>query len=53
LPVQFFEANLHGASIDQERLTCLRSVLMKPEHLDWIGQIWEILSEAADEARKN
>ena len=27
-------------------VTCLRSVLMKPEHLDWIDRIWEILDEA-------
>ena len=30
-------------------LTCLRSVLMKPEHKEWIGRIWEILSEATEE----
>jgi tyrosine decarboxylase / aspartate 1-decarboxylase len=53
LPAQFFAASLHGAKEDQERLTCLRSVLMKPEHLDWIERIWEILSEATDETRKN
>jgi glutamate/tyrosine decarboxylase-like PLP-dependent enzyme len=30
-------------------LTCLRSVLMKPEHEAWLGRIWERLSAAADE----
>jgi glutamate/tyrosine decarboxylase-like PLP-dependent enzyme len=30
-------------------LTCLRSVLMKPEHETWIGEIWERLSAACDE----
>jgi tyrosine decarboxylase / aspartate 1-decarboxylase len=53
LPVQLFEDNLQGVKVDQERLACLRSVLMKPEHLNWMGRIWEILSEATDEARKN
>jgi len=24
----------------------LRSVLMKPEHKEWVGRIWEILGEA-------
>lgn len=28
---------------DLETVTCLRSCLMKPEHLDWIDRIWEIL----------
>jgi tyrosine decarboxylase / aspartate 1-decarboxylase len=53
LPVQFFEANLAGAKVDQERVACLRSVLMKPEHLDWIGRIWEILSEVTNEVLRN
>jgi tyrosine decarboxylase / aspartate 1-decarboxylase len=50
LPLSFFEANLGAMIKDQRGLTCLRSVLMKPEHRDWIGRIWEILSEATDEA---
>ena len=28
-------------------VTCLRSVLMKPEHLDWVDRIVEILSAQA------
>ena len=27
-------------------MTCLRSVLMKPEHEAWLGEIWERLSAA-------
>lgn len=30
-------------------ITCLRSVLMKPEHEDWLEQIWERLSAACAE----
>jgi hypothetical protein len=30
-------------------LTCLRSVLMKPEHEAWMGEIWERLSAACGE----
>jgi glutamate/tyrosine decarboxylase-like PLP-dependent enzyme len=30
-------------------ITCLRSVLMKPEHEAWLSRIWERLSEAAQE----
>jgi glutamate/tyrosine decarboxylase-like PLP-dependent enzyme len=30
-------------------VTCLRSVLMKPEHLDWLDRIWEIFSASCAE----
>ena len=33
---------------DAERITCLRSVLMKPAHREWIDPIWRILLESAD-----
>jgi glutamate/tyrosine decarboxylase-like PLP-dependent enzyme len=32
---------------DEETITCLRSCLMKPEHLDWIDQIFSILESSA------
>ena len=35
---------------DRETITCLRSVLMKPEHFDWVGHIWELLSQSIEEA---
>ncbi|GAB4157268.1 MAG: aminotransferase class V-fold PLP-dependent enzyme [Candidatus Promineifilaceae bacterium] len=47
LPVSFFAAAWPGVPIDQETVTCLRSCLMKPEHLDWLDEIWRILDEAA------
>ena len=31
-----------------ETATCLRSVLMKPEHADWVGRIWEIVGDAVE-----
>jgi tyrosine decarboxylase/aspartate 1-decarboxylase len=49
LPVKFFEANLEGMKKDRKTLTCLRSVLMKPEHIDWVGRIWELLLESAQD----
>jgi glutamate/tyrosine decarboxylase-like PLP-dependent enzyme len=52
LPVEFFEGNLQGMKKDRVSLTCLRSVLMKPEHKEWVGRIWEILSEATEECLK-
>jgi glutamate/tyrosine decarboxylase-like PLP-dependent enzyme len=49
LPVRFWEANLVAMRRDRETITCLRSVLMKPEHFDWVGRIWDLLSASADE----
>jgi len=49
LPTRFWEANLGAMKRDRETLTCLRSVLMKPEHLDWVEQIWDLLSLSAGE----
>ena len=49
LPIRFWEANLGAMKRDRESITCLRSVLMKPEHLDWIERIWNLLSLATDE----
>src|SRR5437899_5758180 len=49
LPVHFWEENLRGMNRDRETLTCLRSVLMKPEHLDWVEQIWALLSASTAE----
>jgi glutamate/tyrosine decarboxylase-like PLP-dependent enzyme len=45
LPVKFW------SSLEPENgratVTCLRSVLMKPEHLEWVGRIVELLKNAA------
>lgn len=49
LPVHFWERHLGPMKRDRDRLTCLRSVLMKPEHYDWVGRIWELLSAATRE----
>src|SRR5260370_4228206 len=37
LPIRFWEANLGSMKRDRDSITCLRSVLMKPEHLVWIA----------------
>ncbi len=49
LPILFWQANLGAMKRDRETITCLRSVLMKPEHLDWVERIWDLLSLSADE----
>ena len=48
LPVQFFDFTTAGMEVDQETVTCLRSTLMKPEHKEWLDQIWGILDAATD-----
>jgi tyrosine decarboxylase/aspartate 1-decarboxylase len=49
LPIQFWSANLGSMKRDRDTVTCLRSVLMKPEHLEWVDRIWSLLSESANE----
>ena len=48
LPQSWFESP-QAARDGSGLLTCLRSVLMKPEHEAWIEEIWERLSRAAGE----
>ena len=48
LPADFFELEKAGIARDRETVTCLRSVLMKPEHREWAPRILAILGEAAD-----
>jgi tyrosine decarboxylase / aspartate 1-decarboxylase len=45
LPLFWF----NGKSGREEHLTCLRSVLMKPEHESWLPAIWEKLMAACEE----
>src|SRR5216683_4305900 len=49
LPVALFGGLHPVVQKDRDTLTALRSVLMKPEHLDWVDRIWEMLRSAADE----
>jgi tyrosine decarboxylase/aspartate 1-decarboxylase len=45
LPCEFFPAASWVDQKPQTTITCLRSVLMKPEHLDWLEAIWSKLSQ--------
>lgn len=49
LPTKFWSGKLGTIQRDRETMTCLRSVLMKPEHLEWIPRIWDELSSATSE----
>ena len=46
LPVRFWSDVNFADTNSSETVTCLRSVLMKPEHLEWIKAIWERLIKA-------
>lgn len=47
LPADLFALDATGIARDRETVTCLRSVLMKPEHRAWVGPIWDALDAAA------
>jgi tyrosine decarboxylase/aspartate 1-decarboxylase len=47
LPVDLVKTYVPGLESDVETVTCLRSVLMKPEHKEWLPQIMAILEECA------
>jgi glutamate/tyrosine decarboxylase-like PLP-dependent enzyme len=49
LPILFWERNPGAMRRDRDTIACLRSVLMKPEHYDWVERIWEVLSASTQE----
>jgi tyrosine decarboxylase/aspartate 1-decarboxylase len=48
LPASFFDLPSLGVSQDRDRITCLRSVLMKPEHKTWLPRIWDLLDQSLE-----
>jgi glutamate/tyrosine decarboxylase-like PLP-dependent enzyme len=50
LPVHLLAGDGRAEISDQPTVTFLRSVLMKPEHREWLPRIWEILDQATDAA---
>jgi tyrosine decarboxylase/aspartate 1-decarboxylase len=50
LPAELFNLETAGMQGDAGKVTCLRSVLMKPQHEQWIDPIWTILDQAATAA---
>jgi tyrosine decarboxylase / aspartate 1-decarboxylase len=49
VPIKFFSAQHNLQTSATDTVLCLRSVLMKPEHRDWLDRIWAILSRVADD----
>jgi len=43
-PVRLLPAHWHAIEKDEDHVTCLRSCLLKPEHEDWVDQIWNIVA---------
>ena len=47
LPTSLVKQYSPDMDSDADTITCLRSVLMKPEHQDWLDAIMEILEKSA------
>ena len=45
LPAQLLKPAWPEVIFDQEEVTCLRSCLMKAEHLEWLDKIWAIYKQ--------
>lgn len=46
LPADFLDPGAGPFERDRATVTCLRSVLMKPEHRGWVDRIWQLLDRA-------
>ena len=53
IPVKFFERQLGGVRVDRETVRCLRSVMMKPEHEEWIERIWQVLEAGVESSARS
>lgn len=49
-PSRLIKKKWKGVRFESDYVTCLRSCLMKPEHLDWLDRIWEILDKATNKS---
>jgi glutamate/tyrosine decarboxylase-like PLP-dependent enzyme len=52
LPLRFFPPETFPGYVTGN-VTCLRSVMMKPEHLAWLDQIWQRLDQAVEAIASN
>lgn len=49
-PSELLKDKWKDVDFDQPNVICLRSCLMKPEHLDWIDVIWKIIMEVTEQS---
>jgi tyrosine decarboxylase/aspartate 1-decarboxylase len=47
-PVRLLPSHWRSIEKDEDHVTCLRSCLMKPEHADWIDEIWRIVVDSIE-----
>lgn len=45
-PVHLLPNHWNDIIKDADHVTCLRSCLMKPEHVDWVDEIWKAVEES-------
>jgi tyrosine decarboxylase / aspartate 1-decarboxylase len=50
MPLEFFNIPGSGMKVDKTTITALRSTFMKPDHNEWIEEIWELLCKATSKA---
>jgi len=48
LPAELLVKHWPNVEFDVDQVSCLRSCLMKPEHLSWIDEIWRIYKSVRD-----
>ncbi|HSW57065.1 MAG TPA: aminotransferase class I/II-fold pyridoxal phosphate-dependent enzyme [Dehalococcoidales bacterium] len=51
-PSRLLKHSWQDIRLESEFVSCLRSCLMKPEHLDWLDSLWAILVKASNESRR-
>jgi len=51
-PKALFEDTWQEITWDQGQISCLRSCLMKAEHLDWVEPIWQALDRAMKKVKE-
>jgi len=47
-PVRLLPKHWNGIEKDEQYVTCLRSCLLKPEHEDWVDEIWAIVTDCLE-----
>ena len=48
VPVEIFAAYAPDVIVDTDSVACLRSVLMKPEHEEWVERLTALLEASAE-----
>ena len=49
IPTSSLDASWGDVTFDSDSVTCLRSCLMKPEHEEWMDQIWTLIDKITKE----